>query len=108
MLTRDKFEGFKADYSVYQKTEITDRYGNVKDSVVAGEPKSTIHVMWHPVMDEAMVAEYGERVQRMLEAVLYGAADIAEFDIVAIGSDNYEVRRVLHRNTHRMIVVEMV
>ena len=108
MLTSDKFEGFKADYNVYRKTTVTDRYGNVKESVVAGTPKSTIHVMWHPVTDEASVAEYGERVQRMLEAVLYGDADISEFDIISIGSDNYEVRSVLHRNTHRMIRVERI
>lgn len=108
MLTSDKFEGFKADYPVYQKTTITDRYGNVKEAVIDGDPKSVIHVMWHPVTDEATIALYGERVSRMLEAVLYGDADIAEFDVVAIGSDNYEVRSVLHRNTHRQITVERI
>ena len=108
MLTSDKFEGFKADYDVYQKTTVTDRYGNIKDAVVIGEPKCKIHVMWHPVTDEATIAQYGERVQRKLEAVLYGDADIAEFDILKVGSDDYEVRSVMHRNTHRMITVERI
>ena len=108
MLTQEQFERFKDDYPVYGKVTIVGRYGNVKEGVLADTPKATIHVMWNPVTDEASIAEYGERVAKMLQAVVYGDAELAELDVVAIRGENYEIRSIQPYNTHRLIRVEKV
>lgn len=106
MLTKDKFSAYKDDYGVYGYTTTEDRYGGtVKTLSVTA--KDTIHVMWNPVTDEAAIAEYGERVNRMLEAVLY-EGEVSELDVVKIGGVSYEVRSILPYNTHRLIRVEKI
>lgn len=106
MLTRDKFSAYKADYEVYGYTEAEDKYGGTVRTL-SGTPKGTIHVMWNPVSDEAAIAEYGERVNRMLEAVLY-EGEVSELDVVMIGGVKYEVRSILPYNTHRLLRVEKI
>ena len=107
MLTRERFERFKADYNVYGHTTVRDKYGGAQRAI-SSEPKAVIHVMWRPLADEASVVLYGDKVSKMLEAVLYDDADVREFDIVRIGDTDYEVRSILPYNTHRLIRVEKI
>lgn len=107
MLTKDEFTDYKDDYEVFKYSSTTDRYGNEQHSY-SDTADFTINVMWHPVTDEASIAEYGERVRNMKKAVLYGDADIAEFDRVQIGDGKYQVVSVSAYNTHRLIQVEKV
>lgn len=104
MLTQEHFESYKDDYTVYRKTAVKGAYG---ETITTKTRTGTIHVMWHPVTDEAAVAEYGERVTRMLEAVLYEGS-ISELDIVGINGADYEVCSILPYNTHRLVRVEKV
>lgn len=106
MLTENKFKAFKDDYNVYGHTGADDGYGGYSQSL-SSTAKGSINVMWHPVTDEAAIAEYGERVNRMYEAVLYeGSLD--ELDVVKINGENYEVRSIQRFNTHRLIRVEKI
>ena len=106
MLTKDKLTEFKDDYEVYGYTETEDKYGGTARTLSV-TPKETIHVMWNPVNDEAAIAEYGERVNRMLEAVLY-EGEVSELDVVKIGGVKYEIRSILPYNTHRLLRVEKI
>ena len=106
MLTENKFSDFKDDYNVYGYTGADDGYGGISQSL-SDIAKGSINVMWQPVTDEAAIAEYGERVNRMYEAVLYeGSLD--ELDVVKINGENYEVRSIQRFNTHRLIRVEKI
>lgn len=67
-LTQNKFTGFKQDYLLKKKRSTTGRYGNKSYEYV---PVGTIHVMWTPITDDASIAEYGEKVDTMLQAVFY-------------------------------------
>lgn len=104
MLTQEHFKRFKDDYNVYATTGTQGAYGEV---IVQKTLKGSINVMWQPVTDEGAVAEYGERVSRMLEAVLY-EGNVEELDIIRINGEDYEVRSVLPYNTHKLIRVEKV
>ena len=106
MLTSDKFSEFKADYNVYGYTGSEDKYGGYTQSL-SSTPSGSINVMWQPVTDEAAIAEYGERVNRMYEAVVYDGT-IEELNVVQINGENYEVRSIRNYNTHRLVRVEKI
>ena len=105
MLTQDEFTDYKADYSVYAKTSSEDSYGNAQFTY-SETATATIHVMWNPVTDEAAIAEYGERVRKMKQCVLYGDAAISEHDRVVIGDVPYTIVSIMPYNTHRLVRVE--
>lgn len=106
MLTQNKLTQYKDDYRVYGHEEVTDKYGGTA-TVLSEKSKGTINVMWNPVTDESAIAEYGERVNRMLEAVLY-EGKVEELDVIRINGTDYEVRSIMPYNTHRLIRVEKI
>lgn len=103
-LTENAFLEFKHDYAVYGCRSVMDQYNN-EQRIPESEPKCTIHVMWHPVSDEASIAAFGDRVLSMLQAVYYGSESIENFDRISINGDQYEVVSIKVFNTYRLILV---
>lgn len=103
MLTQDKFTQFKSDYTILKPTTTTDRYGNKQN--VYNTPRCVVHTFWHPLKDEADIAEYGEEISNMLSAVIYETDDIKNLDEVSIDGDMYEIVSIPKYATHRVLKV---
>lgn len=103
-LTENKFSVFKKDYPVYGRVVEKDKYLN-EQSKYSSEPKCTIHVMWHPITDEASVVAYGEKIQNMLQAVYYGSEDVQRLDHITIAGSTYEIVSIKEFNTYRLLQV---
>lgn len=103
-LKSDFFEQYKKDYKVYGTHTETDKYSNVR-TVKDVEAKTTIHTMWHPLRDEADIAEYGENINKMYYCILFNITNIAHGDIVEIDGEEYEVTSIKKYNTHTRIDV---
>lgn len=103
-LTRNAFKDLKKDYSVYGTHTEQDKYNN-EYTVVDDVAKCTVNTMWHPITDEASIAEYGSSVKRMYYCILYGDDDIEYNDIVLIADVQYEVVGIKQFNTYTRIDV---
>lgn len=91
MLEKSRFKRFSAnkvkdnrvDTPVFKYGIDSDRYGNESYSY-SEEVDFTIPVMWTPINSQVEIAEYGERVNEMLQGYLFSDEDIAEKDRVLI------------------------
>lgn len=105
---KKKIQNKKADYEVYPYNTEEDRYGN--EHHVYGESASySIHVLFTPISSEVEIAEYGERVNEMLQACLFDDdISIRENDRVKIGKAFYKVVAVKPYPSYRLMQVERV
>lgn len=102
ILTQNDFDEYKKDTPIYHKETSTDEYG-AERYTYADEPEATIHTMWHPLTDEASIAQYGEVVNRMLQAVVYEDVEIHEHDKAIIDNDEYIITAVIPYQTHKLV-----
>ena len=102
-LTEERYPAFKADYTIMTKATVKDEYGSEHTVTTPGD---TIHVMWTPVTDEAVIDAYGERVINMLQCVLYGTQTVNHNDQVDVYGKTYQVVEIKRYQTHRVIVIE--
>lgn len=98
-LSSDFFEQYKKDYRVYGTHTETDKYNNVR-TVRDEAEKAVIHTMWHPLRDEADIAEYGQNINKMYYCILFDSNNIKHDDVVIIDSEEYEVTSIKKYNTH--------
>ena len=105
MLTQDVFTEHKADYIIYRKTPVLDEYGNETNVF---SPGGTVNCMWLPITDEASIAEYGEKIRSMLQAVIYDDTAIDSHDQVEIRNDRYEVVSIKHYPSYRLVQVSLI
>lgn len=103
-LKSDLFEEYKSDYKVYGTHTETDKYNNVR-TVRDTEEKAVIHTMWHPLRDEADIAEYGENINKMYYCILFDIVGIKHGDVIEIDGEEYEVTSVKKYNTHTRLDV---
>ena len=103
-LKLDLFEQYKSDYKVYGTHTEADKYSNVR-TVRDTEEKAVIHTMWHPLRDEADIAEYGENINKMYYCILFNITNIAHGDVVVIDNEEYEVTSIKKYNTHARLDV---
>lgn len=95
MLEKSRFKRFSAnkvkdnriDTPVFKYGIVSDRYGNESYSY-SDKQDSLISVMWTPITSQVEMAEYGERVNEMLQGYLFSDEDIAEKDRVLIDLGN--------------------
>jgi len=102
MLTQDAFTEHKADYTIYRKTPVQDIYGNETNTYTAG---GTINVMWTPIIDEASITLYGERINTMMQAIVYDSTEIQAHDQVVIDNERYEIISIKKYPSYRLIQV---
>lgn len=102
-LTEERYPAFKADYIIMTKATVKDEYGSEHTVTTPGD---TIHVMWTPVTDEAVIDAYGERVINMLQCVLYGTENVKHGDQIDVYNETYQVVQIKKYQTHRVIVIE--
>lgn len=103
-LTVNAFDEFKRDYDVYGTHLHKDKYLN--ESIIRDEsPKRKIRTMWHPLRDEADIAEYGQDISKMFYCIIYNADGIEHNDVVTIYCEEYEVVSIKHYNTHTRLDV---
>lgn len=104
-LSSDFFEQYKKDYKVYGTHTETDKYNNVR-TVRDEVEKAVIHTMWHPLRDEADIAEYGQNINKMYYCIIYNAEGIKHNDVVIIRDEEYEIVSIKQYNTHDRIDVK--
>ena len=105
MLTQDAFEGHKQDYTILRKTPVLDEYHNETNQFIPG---GTVHCMWVPVSDEATITAYGEKVNSMLQAVIYDETEIDAHDQIEIKGNQYEVISIKEYPSYRLLLVNML
>lgn len=104
-LTENDFTEYKKLYDVYGTHVAEDKYHN--ESIVRDEqPKLQIRTMWHPLRDDADVAEYGQDINKMFYCILYHADNIKHNDIVILYGDEYEIVSIKRYNTHTRIDIK--
>lgn len=103
--TRGDFEEFKKDYDVYGTHTYKDKYLN-ESTIRDEQPKLKIHTMWHPLRDEADVAEYGQDINKMFYCIIYDAKDIKHNDVVVLYDEEYEIVSIKRYNTHTRLDVK--
>lgn len=102
-----KIEQNREICTVYPYIIVSDRYGN--ESYTYDENKSfTINVMWLPITSQVEIAEYGERINEMLQAVIYTDETIKEQDRVSIGDTFYTIISIKKFPSHRLLLAERV
>lgn len=102
-----KIERNREICTIYPYGIVSDRYGN--ESYSYDENNTfTINVMWLPVTSQVEIAEYGERINEMLQAVLYTDETIKEQDRVLIGDTFYTLISIKKFPSHRLLLAERV
>lgn len=104
-MTQNDFEEFKADYTVYGTHVEKDRYRN-EQAVKDDTPRGTIHTMWHPISDDASIAEYGPDISTMYYAIVYDDPGIQRGDIITLHGYDCEVAGIKRYNTHIRVDVK--
>ena len=104
-MTQDIFKEHKADYTIKRKTSVLDHYNNETNVFTDG---GTINVMWTPVVDEASIQTYGERINEMLQAVVYDETEIDEHDQVEIDNKKYEFISIRKFPSYRLVQVRKI
>lgn len=98
-LTANAFDEFKRDYPIFGTHTYKDKFLN--ESIVRDDvPKRIIRTMWHPLRDEADIAEYGQDISQMFYCIVYDADGIEHNDVVVIYDKEYEVVSIKRYNTH--------
>lgn len=98
-MTHDAFIKFKHAYDVYGTHKVLDIYKN--ESIVKDDsPKCQIFTMWHPLRDEADIAEYGQDISKMFYCIIYDLQNVDYNDVVTLYGDDYEVVSIKRYNTH--------
>ena len=103
-LSSDFFNQYKKDYKVYGTHTETDKYNNVR-TVRDDAEKAVIYTMWHPLRDEADIAEYGQNINKMYYCILFDSNNIKHDDVVEIDGEEYEVTSIKKYNTHTRLDV---
>ena len=104
-LSSNFFNQYKKDYKVYGTHTETDKYNNVR-TVRDEAEKAVIHTMWHPLRDEADIAEYGQDINKMYYCIIYNAEGLKHNDVVIIRDEEYEIVSIKQYNTHARIDVK--
>lgn len=81
--SRNRVRDNRIDTPVYKYGVVSDRYGN-ETYAYSDVEDFNISVMWTPVTSQVEIAEYGERVNEMLQGCLFSDEDIEEKDRVTI------------------------
>lgn len=105
MLTQNAFTEHKADFTIYRKTPTLDIYNNETNTFLPG---GTVNCMWTPIVDEASIQEYGEKVNSMMQAVIYDDTAISPHDQVEISEERYEVVSIKRYPSYRLLQVRLV
>ena len=103
----DKIEKNREICTIYPYGVVTDRYGNESYSYDDNNT-FTINVMWLPIASQVEIAEYGERINEMLQAVLYTDETINEQDRVLISDTFYTIISIKKFPSHRLLIAERV
>jgi hypothetical protein len=61
--------------------------------------------MWHPLTDEASIAEYGVNINKMYYCILYNDPGIDYNDVIIIRGAEYEVVGIKYYNTHTRVEI---
>ena len=105
-LSSDFFNQYKKDYKVYGTHTETDKYNNVR-TVRDEAEKAVIYTMWHPLRDDADIAEYGQDINKMYYCIIYNNAEgLKHNDVVIIRDEEYEIVSIKQYNTHARIDVK--
>lgn len=97
----------KHDYDVFKQSIIEDRYGN-ESYGYTDEASFSIHVMFVPLSSEVDIAEYGERINEMMQCCLFSDEDIIEKDRIEVNGNLYNVKSIIPFPSYRKIVIERV
>lgn len=96
----------KQDSRIYYSSIVEDQYGGEK--YVYSPSDEVVHVLWTPLSSEVEIAEYGERVNEMLQAVLYDNVTIKENDRVEVNGNMYNVVSLKPYPSYRLVIAERV
>ncbi len=106
---RRKIAQKRQNSSIYRSTVRQDRYGNESYGYET-EPSGTLpDMLWSPISSEVEVAEYGERVNEMLQGCVFDDDIILkEKDRVKVGDNMYNVESIKPYPSYRLVLIERV
>lgn len=105
MLTQNAFTEHKKDYTVMKKTPVLDKYRNETNIFTEG---GTINVMFTPIADEASIQTYGEKINDMMQAIVYDDTDISAHDQITIAGVKYEFVSIKQYPSYRLVQVKKI
>lgn len=104
---QSKIERNRILCTVVPYTIKSDRYDN-EAYVYDDKNTFTISIMWLPVSSQVEIAEYGERVNEMLQGVLWSDDTIREKDRIIVNGIAYTVVSVKPFPSYRLLLIERV
>lgn len=115
MLEKSKYKRFsenkvrenKVDTPVYRYGVVSDRYGN-ETYAYPTDADFEISLMWTPITSQVEIAEYGERINEMLQGYLFSDEDLSEKDRVLINDVIYNIVSIKKYPHFRILLVERV
>lgn len=86
--SQNRVRNNRIDTPVYRYGIVTDRYGN-ETYAYSDVADFNISAMWTPITSQVEIAEYGERVNEMLQGCVFSDEEIAEKDrlLVNVGTE---------------------
>ena len=64
--------------------------------------------MWSPISSEVEIAEYGERINEMMQACVFSDEELKEKDRVEINSKMYNIVAIKLYPSYRLVLAERV
>lgn len=92
---------------VYPYEFKTDRYGNTEYNYPE-ESAYNLELIWLPISSQLEIAEYGERINEMMQACLFSDDEIKEKDRVSISGILYNIIAVKPYPSYRLLLAERV
>ena len=99
---RRKIAQKRQNSGIYRYFVREGRYGNETSGILEG-------ILWSPISSEVEVAEYGERVNEMLQGCVFDdSISLKEKDRVKVGDNMYNVESIKPYPSYRLVIIERV
>lgn len=106
---RRKIAQKQQNSGIYRYSVQEGRYGN-ETYKYETEPSEILEgILWSPISSEVEVAEYGERVNEMLQGCVFDDnISLKEKDRVKVGDNMYNVESIKPYPSYRLVIIERV
>jgi hypothetical protein len=106
---RRKIAQKRQDSGIYRSYVEEDEYGHESYGYETDPSGILERILWSPISSEVEVAEYGERVNEMLQGCVFDdSISLKEKDRVKVGDNMYNVESIKPYPSYRLVIIERV
>ena len=106
---RRKIAQKRQNSGIYRSYVEVDEYGHESYGYEAAPSGIIEGILWSPISSEVEVAEYGERVNEMLQGCVFDdSISLKEKDRVKVGDNMYNVESIKPYPSYRLVIIERV